>query len=69
MLQTGIIQPNHIPFSSPISLVKKKDNACVDYRRLNHIIIKDKFPIQIIDELPIHGVSILSKIHLRLFYH
>nr|KAJ0214772.1 hypothetical protein LSAT_V11C400169260 [Lactuca sativa] len=70
----GFIRPSLSPWGAPILFVKKKDGTmcmCIDYRELNKITTKNRYPFPRIDDLfdQIQGASYFSKIGLRSGYH
>jgi hypothetical protein len=74
MLTSGIIQPSQSEFSSSVILVKNKYNTyqfCVDYRHLNALTVKTRFPVPIIDEFldELHGAAWFSTLDLQAGFH
>ena len=74
LLDKGFIRPSFSPWGAPILFVKKKDGSlrmCIDYRELNKVTIKNKYPLPRIDDLfdQLQGASYFSKIDLRSGYH
>jgi hypothetical protein len=74
LLEKGFIRPSSSPWGCPAIFVKKKDQTlrmCVDYRPLNEVTIKNKYPLPRIDILfdQLTGVRVFSKIDLRSGYH
>jgi hypothetical protein len=70
LLDKGYIRPSSSPWGSPTLFVKKKDGSlrmCVDYRSLNAVAIKNKYPLPHIDVLfdQLVGAKVFSKIDLR----
>ena len=74
LVDGGFIRPNISPWGAPVLFVKKKDGTwrlCIDYRQLNKVTIRNKYPLPWIDDLfdQLQGVKVFSKIDLRSGYH
>nr|GEY96060.1 putative reverse transcriptase domain-containing protein [Tanacetum cinerariifolium] len=74
LLDKGFIRPSSLPWGAPMLFVKKKDGSfrmCIDYRELNKLTIKNRYPLPRIDDLfdQLQGSSVYSKIDLRFGYH
>jgi hypothetical protein len=74
LLDKGYIRPSSSPWGCPALFVKKKDQSlrlCVDYRPLNAVTIKNKYPLPRIDILfdQLAGAKVFSKVDLHSSYH
>nr|GEW23217.1 hypothetical protein [Tanacetum cinerariifolium] len=70
----GFIRSSSSPWGAPVLFVKKKDGSfqiCIDYRELNKLIVKNRYPLLRIDDLfdQLQGSIVYSKINLRSGYH
>ncbi|GKF63391.1 putative reverse transcriptase domain-containing protein, partial [Tanacetum coccineum] len=74
LFDKGFIRPISSPWGALILFVKKKDRSfrmCIDYRKLNKLTVKNRYPLQRIDDLfdQLQGSRVYSKIDLRYGYH
>jgi hypothetical protein len=74
LLKKGYIWPSMSPWGSPVLLVRKKYGTlrlCIDFRQLNKVIVKNKYPLPRIDDLfdQLKDAKIFSKIDIRSRYH
>jgi len=74
LLDKKFVRPSVSPWGAQVLLVKKKNGSmrlCIDYRQLNKVTIKNRYPLPRIDDLmdQLVGARVFSKIDLRSGYH
>ncbi|XP_075479405.1 uncharacterized protein LOC142520288 [Primulina tabacum] len=74
LLDKGFIRPSSSPWGAPVLFLKKKDGSlrlCIDYKEINKVMIKNKYPLLRIDDLfdKLQGVTVFSNIDLRSGYY
>lgn len=73
-LDKGFIEPSQAPFAAPVLFVKKPDGSlrfCIDYRKLNLLTKKDRYPLPLIDETlaRIGRAKLFTKLDIRQAFH
>ena len=73
-MDKGFIRPSVSPWGAPVLFLKKKNGSmrlCIDYRELNKVKVKNRYPLLKIDDLfvQLRGANVFSKIDLRSGYH
>ncbi|TYK01597.1 reverse transcriptase [Cucumis melo var. makuwa] len=74
LLNAGFIRPAKAPYGAPVLFQRKKDGSlrlCIDYRALNKLTVRNKYPLPIITDLfdRLHGAKYFSKLDLRSGYY
>ncbi|KAJ9519230.1 hypothetical protein QJQ45_017890 [Haematococcus lacustris] len=74
LLAKGLIEPSSSPYGAPILFVQKKDGSlrmCIDYRALNKLTVRDRYPLPRIDDLfdKLAGKRVFSSLDLQSGYH
>ena len=74
LLDKGCIRPSTSPWGAPVLFAKEKDKTlrpCIDYRQLNRVTIKNRYPLPRIDDLfdQLRGARVYSRIDLHTSYH
>jgi hypothetical protein len=74
LLEKGLIEPSVLPYGAPVLFVQKKDGSlrmCIDYRQLNKITIRDRFPLPHVQDLldQVSQCTIFSSLDLQSGYN
>ncbi|KAJ9523472.1 hypothetical protein QJQ45_007163 [Haematococcus lacustris] len=74
LLAKKLIEPSCSPYGAPVLFVEKRDGTlrmCVDYRALNKLTVRDRYPLPRIDDLfdKLQGKTIFSSLDLQSGYH